>query len=83
MRPRGSYLEVRFLDVQPDEEIAPMAVALARLLYDDEARRTALRELRDEGPRLAQHWHDAAYGAGDVRERGARILGLRCLAGAA
>ena len=83
VRPRGSYLEVRFVDVQPDDDIAPMALALARLLYDDEVRRAVLHELRDEAPSLAQHWHDAAYGTGDVRERGARLLGLRSLAGAA
>ena len=74
VRPRGRYLEVRFADVQDDDGVAPYALALGRLLYDDEARRAALHELRAEGPRLEQHWHDAAYGADDVRERGTRIL---------
>jgi gamma-glutamylcysteine synthetase len=84
IRPRGSYLEVRFPDVQPDAAIAPMAHALAHLLYDDEARVAALRAVSGEAPRLEQHWHDAAHGTGDLQERGELLLGrTRGLAGVA
>jgi glutamate--cysteine ligase len=75
IRPRGSYLEIRFPDVQPDTAIASMTRALAHLLYDDDTRRSALHAVSVEGPRLEQHWHDAAHGTGDLRERGERLLG--------
>lgn len=74
VRPRGHYLEVRFPDVQEDEGVVPMALSLARLVYDDEVRARTLDQLRDDAPRLEQHWHDAAHGAGEVRERGRRLL---------
>ncbi|NIK62148.1 glutamate-cysteine ligase family protein [Kribbella shirazensis] len=58
VRPRGTYLEVRFLDaLQP--EAAEQAVAVLReLMYDDVRRRKALREL----PCTAGLWRAAADG---------------------
>jgi glutamate--cysteine ligase len=45
VRPRGTYLEVRYLDSQPDAQIAVVAAVLACLLYDDRSRHAALRQL--------------------------------------
>lgn len=74
VRPRGSYLEVRFPDAQPTEHVGDLAEGLAGLLYDDERRRSALASLAGEQPRLAEHWAAAAAGTGDV-ERGLALLG--------
>jgi glutamate--cysteine ligase len=70
VRPRGRYLEVRFLDVQPEERVGEVVDALARLVYDDDLRRRTLRELEPEAPRLAELWRAAA--AGDLATRLAR-----------
>ena len=43
VRPRGRYLEVRFPDVQEDEDIGTLVAVLAALLYDDTCRAEALR----------------------------------------
>jgi gamma-glutamylcysteine synthetase len=67
VRPRGRYLEVRFLDVQPEERIGEVVGALTRLVYDDGVRRRVLAELEPEAPRLGELWHAAAYG--DLQER--------------
>jgi gamma-glutamylcysteine synthetase len=77
VRPRGRYLEVRFPDARPAADVAPLAAGLARLLYDDEVRRTALTTLTGEEARLAAHW--AAAAAGSLDEE----LGLWLLGGAA
>ena len=62
VRPRGGYLEVRFLDVQEVAVVGRVVHALAGLLYDDEQRRSTLRRLEPEYPRLAEHWRAAAAG---------------------
>ena len=62
VRPRGRYLEIRYLDVQPDDDVAVAASVLSRLLHDDEKRRAALRLVAGEAPRLADHWYAAAHG---------------------
>lgn len=77
VRPRGSYLEVRFPDAQPTRRVGALLHALAALLYDDTRRRTALASLSGEQRRLAEHWAAAAAGTGDV-ERGLALLGWRC-----
>jgi gamma-glutamylcysteine synthetase len=61
VRPRGRYLEVRHLDAQPAAMVGPVAAVLATLLYDDQARRRALRLLEPLACSLADHWHDAAH----------------------
>jgi gamma-glutamylcysteine synthetase len=73
VRPRGRYLEVRFPDARPARDVAALATGLARLLYDDDQRRTALTILAGEQTRLPAHW--AAAGAGVLDpEIGLRLL---------
>ena len=48
VRPRGGYLEVRYLDTQPPERIATAVTTLAVLLLDPTARRAG----RTPGPYL-------------------------------
>jgi gamma-glutamylcysteine synthetase len=69
VRPRGRYLEVRFLDVQPEDRLGEVVGALARLMYDDTVRRRTLAELEPETPRLHDLWCAAAAGELEVRER--------------
>ncbi|MCX6400367.1 MAG: glutamate-cysteine ligase family protein [Propionibacteriales bacterium] len=76
VRPRGRYLEVRFPDAQRAEDVGALAEGLAGLLYDDDARRSALASLAGEQSRLAEHWEATAAGTGDA-ERGLALLGGR------
>ncbi|WP_433166446.1 glutamate-cysteine ligase family protein [Kribbella sp. CA-247076] len=62
VRPRATYLEVRFLDAQEPAALGPVVSALTSLLYDDDRRRTALRALEPERAHLADHWRAAAAG---------------------
>ncbi len=68
VRPRGRYLEVRFLDVQPDHRVVPIARMLAELMYDDERRRRTLAMLAPEQSRLAEHWRTAALAPHEIAE---------------
>ncbi len=68
VRPRGRYLEVRFLDVQPQQRIPEVIVALTRLMYDDEVRRQAADRAR---ARRAEVGRALARG-GDGRPRDQR-----------
>ncbi|GAA2802595.1 hypothetical protein GCM10010522_20410 [Kribbella solani] len=54
VRPRGRYLEVRFLDAQPPEALDEVVGALERLMYDDAHRRNVLRSL--ETASLRESW---------------------------
>ncbi len=69
VRPRGRYLEVRFLDVQPEERLAEVVGAVAALMYDDALRARTLADLEPEAPRLAELWRAAADGDLAVTER--------------
>lgn len=62
VRPRATYLEVRFLDAQEPAAVGHVVTALSTLMYDDDLRRRTIRELGPELPRLAEHWHAAAMG---------------------
>ena len=62
VRPRGRYLEVRFLDVQPTDRVPEVVATLTELLYDDDVRRRVLATLEPEKPRLAGLWQAAALG---------------------
>jgi gamma-glutamylcysteine synthetase len=75
VRPRGSYLEVRFLDVQPVHAIEELATALTTLMYDDECRARAMR-LVEPPARLAQLWRLAAEGDAEVTARGRGLVEL-------
>ncbi len=76
VRPRGRYLEVRFLDVQPDELVIPIVEVLSRLLYDDESRRQALRIVQYDDPRFIDHWETAALSPELLRDRADALLAL-------
>lgn len=76
VRPRGAYLEVRFLDVQPDECAVPLTALLSRLLYDDEVRRQALRIVQYDDPRFVDLWETAALEPGSLLDRAAALLRL-------
>jgi gamma-glutamylcysteine synthetase len=76
VRPRGHYLEVRFLDAQPDDRVAQVAALLADLLYDDERRRRAVALLAAEQHRRGEHWHTAALTPHELADRGHALLGL-------
>jgi glutamate--cysteine ligase len=73
VRPRGSYLEVRFLDAQQPSELAQVAAKLAGITYDGERRRRVLRHLEPLVGRLDELWAEAASGelAGDERQEAA------------
>ena len=76
VRPRGRYLEVRFLDVQPDERVVPVATVLSRLLYDDEVRRQALRIVQYDDPRFVDHWETAALAPEALADRSTALVEL-------
>jgi gamma-glutamylcysteine synthetase len=70
VRPRGRYLEVRFLDVQPVERVGELVGVLTALLYDDDLRRRALAVLERSVSHLGSLWESAARGCPDVAGRG-------------
>ena len=76
VRPRGDYLEVRFLDVQSDDRVVPVATVLSRLLYDDDVRRQALRIVQYDDPRLAELWETAALAPEQLSDRAAALVEL-------
>ncbi len=76
VRPRGRYLELRFLDVQPDELVVPAVELFSRLLHDDDVRRPALRMLQHEAPRLAELWQQSAVEPEELRDRGDALVRL-------
>jgi gamma-glutamylcysteine synthetase len=81
VRPRGTYLEVRFLDVQEPAAIEQLVATFADLLYDDDRRRRTLRSLEPELPRLAEHWCAAAVGDHTTAARGHELAPvLECVA---
>lgn len=62
VRPRGGYLEVRYLDAQPRGRIGEAVTAVATLLCDRRARRDALDLLLPRGGDQPDAWHEAAQG---------------------
>jgi glutamate--cysteine ligase len=62
VRPRGGYLEVRYLDAQPPHRIGAAVAALAGLLYDPRARRDALDLLLPRAADQERAWSEAAAG---------------------
>lgn len=76
VRPRGRYLEVRFLDVQEEHAVGPVAELLASLLYDAQLRGDVLRMLEPRRHELAAQWHAAAAGDRATVELGREIAAL-------
>lgn len=76
VRPRAGYLEVRFPDARPADRVEPLVSGLAALIYADERRATALRQLRGEHDRLGDLWRAAAEGR-LCPDRGNGLLGAR------
>ena len=62
VRPRGRYLEVRFLDAQEGAAVGQVAATLAGIVYDDERRRRVLHRLEPLTGRLDELWAAAAVG---------------------
>jgi glutamate--cysteine ligase len=78
VRPRGGYLEVRYLDAQPRHRMGEAISTVARLLYDCRARREALDLLLPTAADLARAWDDAALG---FSPRAADLLEIASSAG--
>ncbi|MCW2760317.1 MAG: glutamate--cysteine ligase [Marmoricola sp.] len=76
VRPRGSYLELRCFDAQPEGRVSVAAALLATLLYDDESRQGAVRLLAGEGPHLKSHWHTAAMAPSELAAQGHELVDL-------
>ena len=62
VRPRGGYLEVRYLDAQPPWRIREAVATVATLLYDARARRDALDLLLPRATDQDRAWREAAAG---------------------
>jgi glutamate--cysteine ligase len=62
VRPRGGYLELRYLDAQPLWRIGEAIRTVAGLLYDAPTRREALELLLPRADDQAQAWSEAANG---------------------
>jgi glutamate--cysteine ligase len=62
VRPRGGYLEVRYLDAQPLGRIPEAVGVVASLLGDDRARRDALDLLLPRAQDQHRAWTEAAAG---------------------
>ncbi len=74
VRPRTTYLEVRFLDAQDPAEVGRVVTALENLMYDDDRGRRTLRALEPELPHLADHWRAAAAGDQGIAEHGEQLI---------
>lgn len=87
VRPRGGYLEVRYLDAQPPERIGEAVETVAALLYDTRARHDALDLLLPRAGDQQRAWSEAAAGFSPEASallsiaRAARQPGARVLAG--
>jgi glutamate--cysteine ligase len=62
VRPRGGYLEVRYLDAQPPRRIGEALAIVAALLYDARARHDALDLLLPRAGDQQRAWSEAATG---------------------
>jgi glutamate--cysteine ligase len=60
VRPRGGYLEVRYLDAQPLDRIGEVVTVVAALLLDPVARREALELLRPRLDSMTEQWSAAS-----------------------
>lgn len=83
VRPRGGYLEIRYLDTQPTERAGYAISSVVALMYDERARRDALDLLSGRLDDLDADWEQSVKGIsttrGDLLEiahQGIRRLGL-------
>ena len=77
VRPRGGYLEVRYLDAQPIERLGDVIAAVAGLLYDQRARRDALDLLLPRAGDQVRAWSEASDGHSPEAEALLSIVGLQ------
>ncbi|CRK57355.1 glutamate--cysteine ligase, GCS2 [Alloactinosynnema sp. L-07] len=73
VRPRGGYLEVRYLDAQPVDRIGAAVAAVVTLLTDARARRDALDLLL---PRVADQWRAWSEAAAGYSPESAALLSI-------
>lgn len=62
VRPRGAYLEVRYLDAQPLDRIEQVVEVLATVAYDADVRARVLERLEPRAHELGDWWRAAASG---------------------
>jgi glutamate--cysteine ligase len=62
VRPRGGYLELRYLDAQPIERLGEVIGTVSRLLYEPRARHAALDLLLPRAGDQARAWDEAVVG---------------------
>jgi glutamate--cysteine ligase len=81
VRPRGGYLEVRYLDAQPAERMGEAIRTVTTLLYDARARREALDLLLPRAADQDRAWAEVAAG---FSPQAADLLAIArtCLVGA-
>ncbi len=82
VRPRGGYLEVRYLDAQPLDRFGDVVAAVARLLYNQQVRRDALDLLLPRAHDQAVAWSEAASGHSPQAEALLAVVGESQLVGA-
>jgi glutamate--cysteine ligase len=82
VRPRGGYLELRFLDAQPPQRLGTAIATVVALLADGQTRRDALDLLRPAVTDLGAAWDDAARGVAPLAADLLAIAGQRALVGA-
>jgi glutamate--cysteine ligase len=68
VRPRGGYLEIRYLDAQPRQRIGEAVATIAGLLYDRRARREALDLLLPRAGDQERAWSEVAAGYSPERD---------------
>jgi gamma-glutamylcysteine synthetase len=73
VRPRGRYLEVRFLDVQEAVEVSRVAAVLSTLAYDADLRGRWLRRLEPRSQHLGDLWRAAAAGEPETAAGGLEL----------
>jgi glutamate--cysteine ligase len=81
VRPRGGYLEIRYLDSQPLARIGDAVATVTTLLYDARARREALDLLLPRAADQDRAWHEAAAGCSPESRPLLAIAGSASIAG--
>jgi glutamate--cysteine ligase len=81
VRPRGGYLEIRYLDAQPLSRIRDAVMTVTTLLYDARARREALDLLLPRAADQERAWHEAGAGCSPETQPLLAIAGTSILGG--